>query len=207
MLHTHDDYKTVNSADQRANQRRLPWQAILVSVCLILLQFQAAHWLYQRELISNGEYWRVWTGNWVHTNVWHLTLNLAGFWLLFLLNPQPFYNRWLLPYLAVMGLGVGCGLWFFSPQVIWYVGFSGILYGLYLLTGLTFLQQRAWLPAILLLLGICGKTLWDWQHNGESLSSTLVAAPIIYAAHVYGMIAALLIAMLHSGIRYARTTA
>ena len=203
MLHTHDDYKTVNSADQR---HTIPWQAVGFSLGLILLQLHSELWLYQRSLIAAGDYWRLWTGNWVHTNVWHLSLNLAGFWLLFLLNPKVFYHRGLLPYIASIGFGVGMGLWWFSPTVQWYVGFSGVLYGLYLQTGLQFLRQGDKLSATLIILGICGKTVWDWQQQGESFSSTLVQAPIIYAAHGYGMASTLFITAIHRGARYARKT-
>ncbi len=204
MLHTRDDYKTVNSPDQR---HRVPWQAVGVSLCLILLQLQTEPWLYQRSLINLGDYWRVWTGNWVHTNTWHLTLNLAGFWLLFLLNPAAFYTRCLLPLIAYLGLGVGMGLWWFNPEVQWYVGFSGVLYGLYFQTGIQFLNQKDRLSAALILAGICGKTLWDWQHQGESISSALVQAPIIYAAHGYGMVSSLLWSMIQQGVQYAQKTA
>ncbi|MGB3916568.1 MAG: hypothetical protein WBL07_03940, partial [Thiothrix litoralis] len=49
------------------------------------------------------------------------------------------------------------------------------------------LFQKDWLMAALILLGIGGKTLWDWQQGGISPSAELIDAPVIYAAHLYGM--------------------
>ena len=34
---------------------------------------------YRRELILEGQWWRLLSGNFLHTNIWHLAMNLAGF--------------------------------------------------------------------------------------------------------------------------------
>jgi hypothetical protein len=73
------------------------------------------------------------------------------------------------------------------------MGFSGILYGLYWLYALNLTQQDKWgwvLPAILLF-----KVNWDIYHQGNSSTSDLIQAPIIYAAHIYGILTATLIAL------------
>lgn len=167
--------------------------AIFFTVLLPLLQFFHDSLLYYRHAIVAGEYWRLGSGSLVHTNHWHLLLNLAGLWLLTFIAPLPFSVRTQLLQIAWLALCVGAGLWWLSPSVIWYAGFSGILYGLFLLGGLYRLQQRDWLTAAIILLGICGKTGWDWWHGGESASTYLIAAPVIHAAHVYGMTGALLL--------------
>lgn len=187
MLHTH---------------RTLPMTRFCGEICLIatiftvllpLLQFFHNALLYQRYLIEAGEVWRIWTGSLVHTNYWHLTMNLAGFWILALIQQQP-PSKWaFLGQIVFIATGVGAGLWFMSTEVIWYAGFSGVLYGLFLLAGIHLLALREWVMAAIILAGICGKTLWDWLLGGETLSADLIEAPVIYAAHVYGMASALLL--------------
>ncbi len=154
---------------------------------LPLLQFFHDDLLYQRYLIAAGEIWRIWTGNLVHTNGWHLGLNLAGLWLLAFIAPSTQTKFTQLAQIGWLATCVGFGLWFLSPGVIWYVGLSGVLYGLFMLGGIRLLLQKDWLMAAVILLGIGGKTVWDWWHGGISSSAELIEAPVIYAAHLYGM--------------------
>lgn len=169
--------------------------AIIFTVLLPLLQFFHDSLLYYRHAIVAGEYWRFWSGSLVHTNHWHLLLNLAGLWLLTFIAPLPFRTHTQLLQIGWLALCVGAGLWWFSPAVIWYAGFSGILYGLFMLGGLYCLQQRDWLTAALILVGICGKTGWDWWLGGESAAASLIEAPVIVAAHIYGMTGALFLSI------------
>ena len=171
--------------------------AIVFTVLLPLLQFFHDQFFYQRYLIEAGDIWRLWTGNFVHTNFWHLTLNLAGIWLLVFITPSNDSKLVQLLQIAWLATCVGLGIWFMSPAVIWYVGFSGILYGLFMLGGIRLLFQRDWLMAGFILLGICGKTLWDWQQGGLSPTSALIEAPVLYAAHLYGMSGSLLLGILN----------
>ena len=184
MLPSHDDYKTVSSTNQR---KPFPWQAFGLVMALLLMQFTPNLWVYERSAIAHGEYWRLWTGNWVHTNYAHLWLNLAGFLLLGVMQPRLMWHRRLSLVIFLLGWCVGIGLWFFSPDVQWYVGFSGVLYGLYWLAGMDLWREGARWSAVVVLVGICGKTGWDMWHTTPSFSATLIQAPIIYAAHIYGM--------------------
>jgi rhomboid family GlyGly-CTERM serine protease len=169
--------------------------AIIFTVLLPLLQFFHDALLYQRYLIAAGESWRLWTGNFVHTNHWHLLLNLAGLWLLVVIAPSTDTKRTQLLQIAWLATCVGVGLWFMSTGVIWYMGFSGILYGLFILSGIRLLLQGDWLMAAVFLVGIGGKTLLDWAQNGASPSAALIEAPVIYAAHLYGMAGGVLLSI------------
>ncbi|SDZ73281.1 rhomboid family GlyGly-CTERM serine protease [Thiothrix caldifontis] len=169
--------------------------AIIFTVLLPLLQFFHDELLYHRHWIVAGEYWRIWSGSLVHTNFWHLVLNLAGLWLLAFIAPLPFSKSIQLIQIAFLTSCVGAGLWWLSPEWVWYAGFSGTLYGLFMLGGIHLLQQRDWLMAALILLGLGGKTVWDWWSGGESASASLIEAPVIYAAHLYGMAGSLLLSI------------
>lgn len=170
--------------------------AIIFTVLLPLLQFFHDSLLYYRHFIADGEYWRLWSGSLVHTNHWHLLLNVAGLWLLTFIAPLPFRIHTQLLQIGCLATCVGAGLWWLNPGVVWYAGFSGVLYGLFMLGGLYRLQQRDWLTAAIILLGICGKTGWDWWLGTESVTASLIEAPVIYAAHIYGMAGGLLLGIL-----------
>jgi rhomboid family GlyGly-CTERM serine protease len=178
--------------------------AIIFTVLLPLLQFFHDSLLYYRHAIVDGEYWRLWSGSLVHTNHWHLLLNLSGLWLLTFVAPLPFGIQTQLLQIGWLALCVGAGLWWFSPGVIWYAGFSGILYGLFMLGGLYRLQQRDWLTAGIILVGICGKTGLDWWQGDKSASASLIEAPVIYAAHIYGMTGGLLLGVFTRGQSLAK---
>jgi rhomboid family GlyGly-CTERM serine protease len=169
--------------------------ATIFTVLLPLLQFFHDGLLYQRHLIAAGEIWRIWTGSLVHTNVWHLGLNLAGLWLLVFLAPSTQSKFTQIAQIGWLATCVGVGLWLMNPGLIWYAGFSGILYGLFMLGGIHLLLQKDWLMAALILPGIGGKTVWDWLQGGASPSAELIDAPVIYAAHIYGMSGSILLSL------------
>lgn len=171
--------------------------AAIFSISLLLLQLFQGDLIFQRHLIDGGQVWRLWTGNLIHTNLWHLALNLCGFWLLTFINRPPTPPRILVAHILFISTCTGLGLWFLSPEVAWYAGFSGVLYGLFMLAGLQFAQQKEWATALLILLGICGKTAWDWLHGGNALSANLIDAPVIYSAHIYGMEGGVILALFH----------
>jgi rhomboid family GlyGly-CTERM serine protease len=173
------------------------WIAAVFSTLLLLLQLFQDELIFHRHLIEQGEIWRLWTGNLIHTNLWHLALNIGGLWLLIFIDPLPTSPRTLLAHILFIGTCTGLGLWFFSPEVVWYAGFSGVLYGLFLLVGIHFAQRKEWASAALILFGICGKTAWDGWHGGNSLSAQLIDAPVIYAAHIYGMTGGGTLALFH----------
>ena len=168
---------------------------ISLSLMLILLQTWQPELYFQRQLIQNGEIWRLWTGNLVHTNIWHLVLNLGGWGLCLLLAPQRLSTAYLMLSIAVLMSVVGLGLYSVNANLLWYAGFSGVLYGLFTLAGIYWLLERDYVLGLMLLLFSGGKAFSDLALGGDSLSSQLIAAPVIYAAHIYGIVGAVGLAL------------
>lgn len=84
---------------------------------------------YQREALAQGQWWRLLSAHFVHLDLQHAALNGMGLvlmWALFARDYAPW--RWLAIYVGSC-LAVSGGLWFFSPQIAWYVGASGALHG------------------------------------------------------------------------------
>ncbi len=168
-------------------------------IIMILLQVLSLKPLlqYDRNLIEQGEVWRLLSGNFIHYNYHHLWLNLAGLLLGMLLLAKLFSIwKWLL-IMLFCALTTGLGLYFFDPDMRYYVGFSGCLHGI-LVVGTVKEYQRNKTIALLLLLFIISKVLWE-QFIG-ALSPSLAQNTIIAVnAHLYGAFGGLVLALVIPG--------
>lgn len=144
---------------------------------------------YQRAAIARGEWWRLFTGNFVHAGWTHLGLDLAGIALLWLLTGKVLEGwRWLL--VTVAGAwAVGLGLWWAWPHLAWYVGISGVAHT-YWAAGAVLLMAAGFWEGWALLVLLAGKLAWE-QASGGGLptSHALLQEPIVTSAHLVGAIA------------------
>ncbi|MGV6810270.1 MAG: rhombosortase [bacterium] len=166
---------------------------------LLLLQTVQPALLFQREQIEAGEWWRIWTGSLVHTNYVHYALNMLGLLLLLLLF-QALISVWVAFFgLFVLITGVGLGLYFFSPTLIWYAGLSSALYGGYVIVSVYAIAKRDYFLGIPVLLVILGKFFWN-ELNPSSLAASveLIGAIIAQDAHRYGIITAGFYLLIHA---------
>lgn len=161
---------------------------------------------YDRAAVAAGQWWRLFTGNFVHFGWIHLGLDLAGLWLLWLLVGTRLAGwRWLAATLAG-AWAVGLGLWWAWPQVGWYVGISGVAHTYWAAGALLLSLAGAWEGWVLLLL-LAGKLAWE-QASGSGLptSAALLHEPVLTAAHLIGAIAGMVVgaglAAVAAGRRY-----
>ncbi len=169
---------------------------ILFSVILVLLQSFQSHLLFKRDAIQTGEIWRILTGNLVHTNYYHLALNLAGVLFLCLLFSDYLKVRVFYISLLICSMSVGMGIYLFNPELQWYAGLSGALYGLFFFAASLALRHRDFIGSLPILIGIPAKLAWDSQHtNFTQHSAELINAPVATDAHIYGLIAGICISI------------
>jgi rhomboid family GlyGly-CTERM serine protease len=157
---------------------------------------------YQRSAIADGgQYWRLLTAHVVHTNLAHTLLNLAAWPLVFLLGHQVLSAKVWGAVFVLCALGVSAGLWWFSPEVQWYVGLSGVLHGLLVLSAIA--AWWHWRPlALAILLGLLAKLCWEQVVGVLPGSTAWIESPVIVDAHLYGAVSGLLFAIvLFSGKR------
>lgn len=158
---------------------------------------------YDRAGIHAGEWWRWVSGSLVHApgNVvsfagyslhapWHLFLNELAILVLVLLCPERHsYWEWLRRVL-ILSLGMSLGLYFFAPDLVWYVGLSGVLHGLFVL-GLVPQILRRDVIALGCLLYLLGKLGYELIAGAAVSDSAAIGMPVALPSHLWGSVAGL----------------
>jgi rhomboid family GlyGly-CTERM serine protease len=146
---------------------------------------------YQREALAQGQWWRLLSAHFVHLDFEHAALNGMGvvlMWALFARDYPPL--QWLAIYLGA-ALTVSVGLWFFSPEIDWYVGASGALHGVMTAGTLAHLRRRdldGWILAVFIALKL----------GYEQFAGALPFAgspDTVVDAHLYGAIGGVVLAL------------
>ena len=143
--------------------------------------------VYQYQLINQGELWRAFTGHFLHTNGIHLLLNLAALILLWALHGH-FYtvkNYGLL--FITSALICSTGLFYFSPQIQQYVGLSGVLHGIFVFGAIMDIRHQD-KTGYLLFIGVWLKIAHEQFYGASEQVSTLIDANVAIDAHLWGAI-------------------
>jgi rhomboid family GlyGly-CTERM serine protease len=168
--------------------------AAMLAIMVILQLFDVGDLRYQRDWLSTGEYWRLFSAHWVHVNWAHLLLNASGLMLcMAIASPRWLIGQWVV-YNLVLTLGISVLFSLRNPQLGWYAGYSGVLFGIYLLAAVD-LYPREKLIALLLAAAISIKVILEQLSNLEVTSSDLIGTPVIIDAHLYGLVLGLSIAL------------
>jgi rhomboid family GlyGly-CTERM serine protease len=163
------------------------WLLGLVLLALVLLSLLGESGRlalrYQRDAVLQGEYWRLVTGHLVHGSLQHLILNTAGLGLIAALFPRDYsWRAWLLVALFSV-LAIDAGFVFYEPQLLWYVGLSGVLHGALAAGAIAWWRNESKLLALVLSAIFLGKLAWEQWHGALPLSGGL---PVVVDAHLYG---------------------
>lgn len=173
--------------------------AVLGVTIVMVLMMASLHWAglgealaFQRESITQGQWWRLYTGHFTHFTTYHLVMNCAGVMVISYLFLWRLSLAALLLHWILVPLMVGLFLYFFSSGLDEYRGFSGVFYSL-LMTGLIISRHADALLAWGGMLLLVGKTayeqlpIFDDQYLLEQIGAAVAAD-----AHLYGILAALL---------------
>ncbi|MEZ8286459.1 rhombosortase [Vibrio splendidus] len=159
---------------------------IFTSLLCVLFQLEPVQaWVvWDKNAIADGQWWRILTGNFSHTNHSHLLMNLAGLWIIsYLFKPS---KKQLVLALLVISLVTGIALLLSSIQI--YVGLSGTLHGLFGLFALSEAlngRRSSWL----LVLGLVAKIAWEQLVGPSSTTGELINARVAIEAHLAGALA------------------
>jgi rhomboid family GlyGly-CTERM serine protease len=173
----------------------VPWAA-----GLFLLFMSLASWpgiedalSYQRLAIASGQYWRVFTGHFVHLNLAHAFMNGTGTLMLavFLRQELPLRDWWSVLLLAP--LVISLGLWLKQPGLLAYVGFSGVLHGL-LYVGVLRLIPAAPVFGGTVLLLLVGRQVWEQTGSYDpNYLRSVIHGRVMPDAHLFGALTGLVL--------------
>jgi len=184
------------------NRISVHWNHSLWLIILVLsLSLQAGDhgvsWRYDRDLITNGHYWLLMSGHFVHLNWTHWGLNMAGLAIVaFFFSPYGNVVQWLFVS-AVSAIFVGLGLYWLNPDVSTYVGLSGVLHGLFIYGAM---RETRFYPAsgYVLLALLVAKLIWELMNGPLPGSEELTSGRVITDAHFYGALGGLVSALVLS---------
>jgi len=174
------------------NKKALQWtHALWLFLFVISFSLQStglvSRFRFDRNLIDQGHYWLLISGHLVHLNWWHWGLNMAG--LLIVAVFFSVYGRFLewLFVLVFTAIVTGLGLYWFNPELIWYVGLSGVLHGLFIYGAVSEVRYYPFSGYVLLLL-LVGKLFWEYMNGPLPGSEEMTGGHVVVAAHLYGAI-------------------
>jgi rhomboid family GlyGly-CTERM serine protease len=145
---------------------------------------------FDREALRQGEAWRALSAHFVHLDLRHALANALGLlvsWTLFARDYAPW--RWATIYLGA-AVAVSAGIWFFSPEVEWYVGASGALHGVLAAGTLAHWRRGRHRDALFLTVLIVAKIAYEQRVGALPFAG---AADTIVDAHLYGALGGLLL--------------
>jgi rhomboid family GlyGly-CTERM serine protease len=183
---------------KRILQNTLP-PAMIPSVALTalmtLIQALPFNWqawiIYERVLVSEGQVWRLLTSNFIHLGWGHLIMNACGLLAMaWLFAEERDTSQWGID-LMICSLTTGVGLYLLNPEVLWCVGLSGALHGLFVIGAVSWvvggIGMGKWL-----LVGICGKLAWEQTMGEMPFSGGIVGGSVVTDAHLWGAIGGLI---------------
>jgi rhomboid family GlyGly-CTERM serine protease len=177
----------------------LPWRTLglLLVTAGLFLWFGPAPdaWVLDRGSVQDGEFWRLLSGHWVHSDVPHLFWNVIGLLLLGTLFERDL--KWGVPlFLLVGALSVDVWWWWGMPRLQGYCGLSGALNTL-LAAGL----RQSWRDTrspLVLVTGVAAVAKIVLEISTGQALFTETGWPGVPETHAAGFTAGLLIP-LHSG--------
>lgn len=175
----------------------LPLLLCVASIAVALFGDGAGEWLrYERAPIAAGEWWRLVSAHLVHLGWSHLWINLAGLMLVWALVGDAFRPRYWWGFVAFGSLGISLGLWWWLPDLDWYVGLSGLLHGM-LLAGALWQGLRGEREALLIVLIVTSKVGWELWHGPLPGSREVAGGEVVVQGHALGLLCgALYVALL-----------
>jgi len=160
---------------------------LLLIILCFALQFLQINAAFDRSLIEQGEAWRLLSGHFIHLNWSHFGLNMAGVLMVavFFANYQS--STYWLRAIVFIALLCSAGL-MLDMQLNRYVGFSGVLHGLFII-GAWFEMRRYKLSGVVLLVLIVAKLIWEQVFGAMPGSEEMTGGRVAVNAHLYGAVA------------------
>lgn len=143
--------------------------------------------MYHRDSVANGEFWRFITAHFVHSNGWHLLLNLASLLLVGLLFCHHLSIRaWSILFIS-SALMISATYFWIAPEFKSYVGLSAVLYGVIIVGALLDLKNEPFIATVVLLI-VTGRVIWQQFFGSVEELATLINERVAIESHLFGII-------------------
>jgi len=123
----------------------------------------------------------------VHSNGWHLLLNLASLLLIGWLFCQHLSISLWSAVFSLSAFLISMAYYWFAPQFQYYVGLSATLYAVIIIGSLLDLKQQP-LIASLILLVVTGRVIWQQIFGSVDELAALIGDRVAIESHLFGII-------------------
>jgi rhomboid family GlyGly-CTERM serine protease len=152
--------------------------------------------VYQRELITQGEVWRLFTGHLLHTNGFHLLLNLAALIMLWALHGRFYSIKNYTALFLLCASSTSMGIYYNTPELTQYVGLSGVLHGIFVFGAIMDIYNKD-KTGYLLFIGVWIKIAHEQIYGASSDVSNLIEASVAVDAHLWGAVGGILFSIMY----------
>ena len=142
--------------------------------------------MYHRSGIVSGEFWRVLSGHIVHSNGWHLLLNLASLLMIGLLFSQHLTRLFWLLVFVLSGLMISACYFWIAPEYEYYVGLSAVLYAVIIIGALLDIKEQP-LIAVLILVIVTARVIWQQYSGSMDSLAELIEDRVAIESHLFGI--------------------
>ncbi len=142
----------------------------------------------KREMINQGEWWRIITGQFVHLTTNHTLLNATGYIILcFGFRKEVTATEEMIT-LFIAAIGVGLGIYWFNPEMAWYAGLSGAIYGLLVSNAMIGTKKTPYLSAFFLFFVITKIIYEQFFAEPDRATAALIGGEVAIDSHLYGAV-------------------
>ncbi len=158
---------------------------------------------FSHTALKEFEFWRLITATFCHTNFNHLLMNISGLLITIFLFIDTFKKTKLWPLILFNSVLISTMIFFLDPKILWYVGLSGVLHGLFSYAVCSdLIRKDRW--GYILGFAIIVKISFEQLHGAEKATMLLINAPVLINAHLYGAISGIIFFILQKNIKICK---
>lgn len=180
----------------KKTKRILYFAAIMVVTLVLQYPDFKEYLVLDRDLFLSGQYWRLITGNIVHTNIYHWLMNILALFLMFVIFKPKIKEFEIIGF--VLSVLVGTGI-IIGTEIETYYGLSGMLHGVfayYVIKDFFANKEKrtSLIMATLLVIKLVSEQIWDINTGTE----LIIQANVATEAHLYGALSGVIIGLIFS---------
>ena len=168
--------------------------AIAIMVCTLF--YPATKLQYDNHLLGMGlQYYRMITAHFTHNNLFHLLFNLLGLLFIGLLHSRHYkFWQWTTAMLLLC-VSISYGMHYFYPHHAYYVGLSGVLYGLILIGAIADMLTGIKSGYLIFIL-VIAKLVHEQMVGSNIAIGYLIQIPVAIDAHILGAVSGIIIGLI-----------